>query len=630
MYTPLRLPLFARPGAPFVARAWLAPCALFTAAAAAQPVPRLELAGGVYTLTLPYLEVASGGTRQAWVARLGSSNLQAFAVEAGSVQPAALLTAAENPASVVATGGGFRLVLPYLEFTAGGSTRAFTAALSSSDLQSFLVDASSVQEVAVRTTLTAPGAVKLSAVDVRTVGGASFGSSSRLQVGWTAPTDYTVDHYEVTATEALMNTRVSTTAAAGAQGVTLAALKAATDYAVVVKACADAACHRAGSAAAVSATTAAEVWQLQGSGNTVAGLGRPVADGNARLSATRFGPGAGAAADTVQFYYGPMGVSGQSVASSGVVSAAHPASYLAGFTSFATTSGLRSPASATSGIKSIMTGQGVPLAAALGAKVRLFFESNDADGKTRIYAVDSVDGWLGRDFNRGTPTTCSTSADYAAAGPCAATLVLGVDGDALNPVPKVRAVRQNKIGWPALTDWRWDGAAGGFMVFTIDRVDGCTTATHNQGYALWNGTRFVPQLDAAGCPKAFKSAQAAVPMHIGGARYKLYFGDPSVTAGRLAGSPLPFVGPKKLVYGDGASGGDAGILEFEDWEAVAQARRLVFVWPTGEPLNDTAEGYIDDFHFLTPTGSLDLQVLYLSITDGVVVPFAAAAVLLNP
>ena len=47
-------------------------------------------------------------------------------------------------------------------------------------------------------------------------------------------------------------------------------------------------------------------------------------------------------------------------------------------------------------------------------------------------------------------------------------------------------------------------------------------------------------------------------------------------------------------------------------------------------MNDTAEGYIDDFHFLTPTGNLDLQVLYLSITDGSVVPFAAAAILLNP
>ncbi|NRF71846.1 fibronectin type III domain-containing protein [Aquincola sp. S2] len=603
---------------------------LFAAVAAAQPVPRLELAGGVFTLSVPYLEYGSGSTRQAWSASLSSTTADGFVVNAGSVQSATLLGAAVSPPTVAAAGGGFRLTLPYLEFTSGGVTRAYAASLTSSDLAMFLVDAASVQEVALRTELAAPTAITLSEVNPQTVGGVSFGSSSRLQLSWTAPAGYAVDHYQITATEPLMNTRVSTTAAGTASAATLTPLKAGTTYAVVVKACADSACTRSGSAAAVSATTAVEVWQLQGSGNAVAGLSRPVPDGNARLSATRFGAGAGAATDTVQFYYGPMGVSGQSVASSGVVSAANPASYLAGFTSYATTTGLRSPTSATSGIKDIMTGQGVPLSAAMGSKVRLFFESNDADGKTRIYAVDSVDGYVGRDFNRGTPTTCSASSDYAAGGNCAATLVLGVEGDAVNPTPKVKAVRQNKITWPTLTDWRWDGAIGTFMVFTIDKINGCTTATHNHGYAMWNGNRFVPQLDAAGCPKAFKSAQAALPMHIGGQRYKMYFGDPSIATGKLAGGTLPFVGPKKLIYADGVSTGDVAIVEFEDWEGVGSARNVVFVWPNGEKLSDTAEGYIDDFHFLTPTGSLDIQVLYLSITDGVVVPFAATAVLLNP
>ena len=63
---------------------------------------------------------------------------------------------------------------------------------------------------------------------------------------------------------------------------------------------------------------------------------------------------------------------------------------------------------------------------------------------------------------------------------------------------------------------------------------------------------------------------------------------------------------------------------------MGNARNVVFLWPNGEALSDAAEGYIDDFHFLTPTGSLDIQVLYLSITDGAVAPFAATAVLLNP
>lgn len=478
--------------------------------------------------------------------------------------------------------------------------------------------------------LGAPGNVAVAQVNSKTIGSATFGSSTRLGVSWSAPTGYTVDHYEVTATEALTGLSTSATAASNMTSVTVDTLKAATSYAVVVKACKDSACTVAGTAAAAGANTPTEYWQLQGTGNTVSTLSKPVADGNARLSATRFGAQAGGAANTVQFYYGPQGVTGQSVASSAVVSATNPASYLSGFTSFASSSGVRSPASASSGIKSIMTGQGVPLSSAMGAKVRLFFESNDADGKTRIYSVDSVDGYLGRDFNRGTATVCSTSAEYATGGDCAATVVVGVAGDAVNPNNKINAARQNKIGWPTLSDWRWDGAVGTFMVLTIDQISGCTTASHNQAYALWDGTRFVVQYDSAGCPKVLKSAQAAVPMHIGDTRYKMYFGDPTITTGKSSSSSLPFVGPKKLIYADARTSGSTSVVDYEDWESVASARDVRFLWPNGDQLNDSAEGYIDDFQFLTPTGSLDVQVLYMSITDGLVIPFSATAVLLNP
>ena len=277
-----------------------------------------------------------------------------------------------------------------------------------------------------------------------------------------------------------------------------------------------------------------------------------------------------------------------------------------------------------------MTGQGVPLSAAMGGKVRLFFESNDADSKTRIYSVDSVDGYVGRDFNSTSATTCSTSADYLSGGSCPASVVIGVSGDTINPTNKISAARQNKIAWPTLTDWRWNGEVGTFMVFTIDKVTGCTTASHNHAYAQWDGSKFVPQYDASGCPKAFKSAQAALPMHIGGVRYKMYFGDPSITTGKPSTDGLPFVGPKKLIFADGAISGTSTSVEFEDWEDISAARNVNFLWPNGELLNDKAEGYIDDFHFLTPTGNLDIQVLYLSITDGSVAPFAATAVLLNP
>lgn len=479
------------------------------------------------------------------------------------------------------------------------------------------------------TTLAAPTAVQVVPTNTQTVGGTTFGASSKLAVSWVAPTSYSPDHYELTATEALMNTRVSARVGGTNTNTTLTQLKAATAYAVVVKACQDSACTASASTSAVNATTPAEYWQLQGTGNSLATLNKPVSDGNARLSATRFGPEAGANANTVQFYYGAQGVSGMGMATNGTVSASAPSSYLT-FTSYASTNGLRSPSGATSGIKDIMTGQGVPLSAAMGGKVRLFFESNDADGKTRIYSVDSVDGYVGRDFNLGAATTCSTSADYLAAGNCPASVVVGVEGDSTFANAKLSAARQNKVAWPTLTDWRWDGASGTFMVLTVDRILGCTTASHNHAYAVWNGTQFVVQYDSTGCPKTFKSAQAALPLHIGDVRYKMYYGDPSVTTGRTNGSSLPFVGPKKLIYADGTSTASANTVEFEDWEDVSAARNVHFLWPNGDLLNDAAEGYIDDFQFLTPSGSLDLQVLYLTITDGSVTPFAATALLLNP
>ena len=601
---------------------------LLPASAAAQPVPTLAFAGGSYTLAVPYVEYGSGTAKRAYGARLGSAALDGFALDPASVQAAAVVADALEPARLEAVGTGYRLTLPYLEYSSGGVTRAYAAVLTSTDLARFSVDGTSVREVALRE-LPRPSGVSVAEVNLQTVGGRTFGSSSQWLVNWSAPAGMVVDHYEVTATEAVMNTRVSLSAAGAATSATLAGLKAATAYAVVVKACQDSACSRSSSSAAASATTPAEYWQLQGSGNTVATLLQPVADGNARLSATRFGPEAGANANTVQFYYGPKGVNGLAVATSGAVSAGSASSYLS-FTSLAGSSGLRSPTSATSGIKSIATGQGVPLSAALGAKVRLFFEANGADGKNRIYSVDSVDGYLGRDFNQGAATTCSASADYQAADACAATLAIGVESDGAQGNARIPNARQNKLAYPTQTDWRWDGAAGAFMVFTGDQIAGCSTKTHNHGYAVWNGSRFVVQYAADGCPKMFTGAQAALPMHIGGARYKMYYGDPSVSTGKVAGSTLPFVGPKRLIYADGASSGAAATVEFEDWEAVASAREVHFLWPNGDLMDHRAEGYIDDFHFLAPTGSLDLQVLYLTITDGVVIPFAAAAVLLNP
>jgi hypothetical protein len=270
------------------------------------------------------------------------------------------------------------------------------------------------------------------------------------------------------------------------------------------------------------------------------------------------------------------------------------------------------------------------LSAALGSKIRLFFEAENSDGKTRIHYLDSQDGYVGRDFNQGAATTCTTQADFDSGGGCVPTLAIGVDGDSSNGNPKLRNTRQFKLAWPTLDDWRWDGAVGSFMVFTTDQVTGCSTYGMNHGYAVWDGASWQVQYAASGCPKLFQSAQAMFPLHVGGARYKAYYGDPSISTGRITSSSIPFLGPKKLIYADGTSTGNAAHVDFEDWEAQSSARNVNFLWPDGSPLDDRAEGYIDDYHFLAPTGSLDLQVMYMAITAGSEPPFSAAALLLNP
>ena len=474
--------------------------------------------------------------------------------------------------------------------------------------------------------------VQVTKVSLQTVGTASVGSSTRLALSWSAALGGTVHHYAVSATETVGNTTVSATALASDTSATLTGLKAATPYSVSVTACGDSLCGTAANYGLSSGSTDAEYWQLQGTGGSTVGLSRIVSDGNARISATRFGAeAAGATANRIQLYYGPSGQTRQILSTaltSTATSAGNPSSYL-NFVSSLGSTGLLSPTPAAPMVEVIATGQGVPLSAAMGGKVRLFFEAQGVDKKTRIFSIDSVDGYVGQDFNAGSATTCGTTADFSTGGGCAFNVAIGVEGDSAAPNSKVLNARQNKVGYPTQTDWRWDGAPGTFMVFTSGAISGCTSAQRTHGYAVWNGSTWQVQYQSNGCPKLFTNVQAAFPMHLGGVRYKLYYGDTSVTTGRV-NSSLPFLGPKQLLYADGASTGQIDRVDFEDWEAQGMARNVIFVWPNGEPLNDTAEGYIDDFHFLAPTGTLDLQVMYLAITNGTGVPLGAAAVLLNP
>ena len=596
---------------------------------AAQTLPSVVVASNQYVLTIPYLEYGSGASKQGYGAVLRSSDLGTFVLDGASVTIQPALAAATDSPTVAPLNAGYRLVVPRVRY----GSQYYAVSFVSTDLSRFVVDPGTVAEVTPPGALNGPTSVVIANVGERTVGSSRFFSSSRLSVSWRAPSGYVVDHYEIVASESIFGTSVTASVAAANTSTTLTGLKAVTPYSIIVKACSNSACTQSGASAAALGTTSEEYWQLQGTGNSVAGLSRIVSDGNARISATRFGPEAGANASRIQLYYGPspsVTNSLQTLATavtSQATDAAVASSYLS-FTSMATTTGLVSPTTSSTLVATMATGQGVPLSASAGGKVRLFFEAFGADRKTRIMYLDSQDGYLGRDFNSGSSGVCSTAVDYQAGG-CVPSVAIGIEGDAVNANSRISNARQFKLGYPVLSDWRWNGEAGTFMVFTTDQITGCTTFGMNHGYAVWDGRNWQVQYDASGCPKLFKSVQAAFPMHVGEARYKLYYGDPSLTSGRGT-STLPFLGPKKLIYADARTGGSLTAVDFEDWEPTSAGRNVIFVWPNGDQLNESAEGFIDDFHFLSPTGSLDLQVMYMAITEGSTPPIGAAAILLNP
>ncbi len=97
----------------------------------------------------------------------------------------------------------------------------------------------------------------------------------------------------------------------------------------------------------------------------------------------------------------------------------------------------------------------------------------------------------------------------------------------------------------------------------------------------------------------FAQAQAPFPMHSGGARYRLYYGNTADQAGK-ANSNLPFLGPKVLIYGDGSVSGAPDTVEFEDWEAQAAARDVVFLWPDGTRWTRARKATSTTFTFSRP------------------------------
>ncbi len=459
------------------------------------------------------------------------------------------------------------------------------------------------------------------------VGSTTYESSTKLLLRWSAPSQ-TIDHYTITAVDGVQSTKVTADASSSSTSLTLTGLKSATSYTVSIVACVTANCSETLTGdASVTGTTKEEVWQVQGTGNTYSTVSKPVSDGNTMPYAFRYGSDASSGlAGKIQLYYNPTDGSEKGIK---IALTSSPAtttvSSVASFGAF-TGVGLIRPSTAATLVATVNTFQALPLSAALGSKVRLFFEANGADGKARIMYLDSQDGYTGQDFHAGSGTQCRTSADYATGGGCAPTVVIGVEGDAVAANANVTNARQFKIGYPTQDNWRWDGSSGTFMIFTVNPASSCTTVSKNQGYAVWDGSAWNVHYSGS-CPTVFTQMQAPMPVHIGGVKYKLYYSD---TTQEDKSGTLPSPGPKKIIYADGVLTGNTSTVAYEDWEGMSGARDITTLWPDGSKLTTSEESHLDDYVVLAPTGDLSFQVMYSNMTDGTITPFIGMLVLINP
>ena len=481
----------------------------------------------------------------------------------------------------------------------------------------------------------------VASVDGGRAGSTAYRSSSQLAVSWTAPAE-TTHHYVLTLTDGV--TGAASALDVTSTRVTVSGLKSSTPHRATLKACLDEACATSLDAdAPASGQTEAEYWQVQGTGNSYGTATKIVSDGNTYGFGLPYGSWAGGLSGKVQLYYNPLGATEKGIKigemSSGTLdSASSHSSYrpVSGFGLVQLCSvggpGGAAPCVGNTVAASVTTTQPIPLDASMGGGVRLFFESMGTDRHTRVMYLDSRDGYVGRDFNAGAKTICNTLEDYSAGGGCAPTVVVGVQGDALAGNQGLGHARQFKIGYPTRTDWRWNGAPGTFMVITAEFEPPCSSAAFfNVAHAVWDGTRWVVQADAAGCPKYLAEMQAPMPVHMGGTRYKMYFSHNAIARGAFS-NPITDIKPLKVLYADGGVSGDPAAVDFEDWETVAQARDVHVLWPDGSLLNVTSESALDDYMIFMPTGNPSLQIMYANMsTQGTgLAPFIGMAVLVNP
>ena len=424
------------------------------------------------------------------------------------------------------------------------------------------------------------------------VAGADADSSTRLVVAFAAPPEG-VDHVEVKAAqEGGVHSRTQV-AESGATSVVLNTLKMSTTYAVTVRACVDADCTADVGQQTENGTTAEEVWEIQGTGHDWDGMTVIAEDSSVLAYPVVYGEGAPEElVGFVRLYFKTLPLPGLFRADiRTALSPGLPTADVSSVSSFVVDegAGFRDPETPIEHIEKLAAVQAIPLTEEMGGKTRMFFEAEAEDGTNTLFQIDSVDGLVGADFNPSESTLMDTHEDWSELNP--PQIAIGTEGTGL------WVVRQSKLAYPKMDDWRWNGSTDTFMMITGG--DDCGQTNDGIFHADWTGTDWSLGTDADGCAKPVAlNAHGPVVVHLGGNRYKLYYEE------RQESSDEPK--PVRVLYIDGGT-------DVEHWEPESAARDIQFRWPDGTPLTDAEESGTGDHVIYRPTGEPDYQVMYVNL-----------------
>lgn len=452
--------------------------------------------------------------------------------------------------------------------------------------------------------------------------GKQYNSSGRLSVSWEIP-ERSFDHFQLILDDEISGVRDEIDLPAELGALELSGLKSATDYSVSIALCLDENCYeRIEGDVVVSARTGEEYWMIEGEEEGYESAAQVVEDGSTLSYVLPYGDWAPPELQgmTKLFYNAKDGEGNNFEGGIRVASSS-------GYELFEDVKALflrecrqmtkgepgKPPQPDTSKCPEdqleMFAFQVVPL---LSKKVRLFFEASspgDEEHITQIYALDSYDLYEAEDFDSSPESdVCGDgeARELIPGGTCEPELLIGSVERGVDS--GLRQARQHKIGYPMRDSWLWDEAPGTFMVVT--GADACEQTRDGLFYAVLNGAHWNVESDNNCAKPLVRDAHGPVLVHMGQARYKLYFENYLIQDRE---KNLWEEKPTRVLYGDGALHGQEDVVDFEDWEDESLAREVHFLWPNGTVLSSDEEAGLGDHMVFLPNADLKTQVMYMNL-----------------